>query len=90
MQAMVPAVFIWPHQGRTQRCCFRGALKAEVLNRAAKAAFSPRGGGGGESMRGGINPLSLGGGVSGGSSPENFSQVAQRARIAHLRTSKYF
>ena len=31
-----------------------GALKAEVLNRAAKAAR-------GESMRGGLTPLSLGG-----------------------------
>ena len=45
-------VFLVGHEGvRTQRCCCRGggALKAEVLNRAAKAA---REGG----MRGGLNP----------------------------------
>ena len=41
-----------------------GALKAEVLNGAAKAV---RG-----SMRWGMNPLSLGG--SGGPPPENFSK----------------
>ena len=43
----------------------RGALKAEVLNRAAKAA---RGG----SMRGGLNPPLIRGGGSGGLPRKNF------------------
>ena len=54
---MVPLAL--PMQGRTQRCCCRGALKAEVLNRAG-------------SMSGGMNPFSLGG--SGGPPPIFFSK----------------
>ena len=53
-------------QGRTQRCCCRGTLKIEVLNRAAKAA---RWG----SMRGEMSPLSLGG--SGGPPPGKFFKI---------------
>ena len=45
-----------------------GALEAEVLNRAAKAAR-----GEGESMRGGLNPLSLGG--PGGASAGKFCKI---------------
>ena len=58
-------------QGRTQRCCCRGggAPEAEVLNRAAKAASRE---GEGESMKGGLNLLSLGGP---GASPGKFCKI---------------
>ena len=57
-----------------------GALKAKVLNRAAKAAMRWWG----ESMRGGLNPLSLGGL---GASPGKFCKIYVSKKAEAIRTT---